>query len=144
ARTGPRGDSMDSSSQSLCLRCGLCCDGTLFSYVPLKPGDEISPLKRAGINFRSDSDLKRIKQPCAGHKNCVCIVYDSRPQTCREYRCELLKKFEQNDILYEDAVRIINNAVSLKNELNAAALAVSTNTESVQEVLLLVKKWSDD
>jgi uncharacterized protein len=131
---------MDSSSQSLCLTCGLCCDGTLFPYVRLLPDDEITPLKAIGVNIISESGLNIFKQPCAAHKNCTCIVYANRPQKCRRYKCELLKRFERGDILYTAALEIITMAVSLKNDVKALVLAASTNMQSVEEVTLLMER----
>ena len=133
---------MASSSQSLCLDCGLCCDGTIFSSVPLKPDDEITPLKTVGIDIVSDRDANRLfKLPCAAHKNCTCTVYANRPQVCRIYKCELLKRFERDEIPHEAALEIINKVVSLKNEVNALALAASTNMQSKEEVTFLMKRW---
>jgi Fe-S-cluster containining protein len=136
--------SMVSLSQSLCLTCGLCCDGALFSSVRLKPDDEVTPLKAAGINFVSNGDSNEFKQPCAAHKNCTCAVYANRPQECRTYKCELLKRFERNDISHGSALEIINKMISLKNEVNALARAASTNTQSAEEINSLIKKWSRD
>jgi hypothetical protein len=133
--------SMDSSSQSLCLTCGLCCDGAIFSCVKLKPDDEITPLKAVGINIYSDSDANMFKLPCAAHKNCTCTVYANRPKDCRLYKCELLKRFERDDISHEAALEIINKVVSLNNEVNALALAASINTQFKEEVTLLEKRW---
>jgi hypothetical protein len=136
--------SMDSSFQSLCSTCGLCCDGTLFSFVPLKPDDDINPLKAVGVDIGSDSDPNIFKQPCAAHKNCTCIVYPNRPQKCRTYKCELLKRFERDDVFHEAALEIITKAVSLKNEMKALALAASTNMQSAEEVTSLMKRWLRD
>ena len=135
---------MVSSSQSLCLTCGLCCDGTLFSSVRLKQDDKVAPLKAVDIKFISNEDSNEFKQPCAAHKNCTCTVYRDRPQECRAYKCELLKRFERNDISYKFALEIINKMISLKNEVNALARAASTNTQSAEEIILLMKKWSKD
>jgi hypothetical protein len=139
-RPGAHG-SIDSSSQSLCLTCGLCCDGTIFSFVQLKPDDDFIPLKSIGINIVSDGDSHGFKLPCAAHKNCSCTIYANRPQDCRAYKCELLKRFERNDISHEAAREIINKIVSLKNEVNALALAASTNMQSKEEVTSLMKRW---
>ena len=136
--------SIDSSSQSLCLTCGLCCDGTLFSYVPLLPDDATTPLKAVGINIVSDTDVDIFNQPCAAHKNCTCTVYANRPQKCRTYRCELQKRFERGDISHEPALGIIYKVVSLKNEVKALALAASTNMQSAEEVIFLMKRWLAD
>jgi len=129
--------STDSPSQSLCLTCGLCCDGTLFSTVQLKPDDEITLLRAVGINI-TDGHLK---QPCAAYKNCTCIVYANRPQGCRTFQCQFLKRFERNDISYATALKIINKVVSLKDEVKALALAASTNMQSKEDVTLLMKRW---
>jgi uncharacterized protein len=133
--------SMDSSSQSLCLTCGLCCDGTMFSSVQLKSDDEITSLKAVGTKIYSDNHANMLKLPCAAHKNGTCTVYANRPQICRTYKCELLKTFEREEISHEAALRIINKVVSLKNEVNALALAASINTQSKEEVTLLQKRW---
>jgi Fe-S-cluster containining protein len=135
---------MKTSSQSLCLTCGLCCDGTLFSSVRLKPDDEITALKAVGIHIVSDSERNIFTQPCAAHKKCACLVYENRPQDCRTYKCELLKRFERDDIFHEAALNIINKAVSLKNDVKALALAASNNTQPADEVTLLIKRWFDD
>jgi uncharacterized protein len=132
---------MTSSSQSLCLTCGLCCDGTLFSSVPLRPNDEIGALKIAGVNIVSDGDPNMFTQPCAAHKNCTCTIYANRPQDCRTYKCELLKKFERDEISHEAALEIIKKIVSLKNEVEALAIAASTDMQSKEEVTLLMKRW---
>jgi uncharacterized protein len=130
-----------SSSQSLCLKCGLCCDGTFLSGVPLKPDDDIAPLKAVGINIVSDNDLTLFKLPCAALKNCACAVYANRPQRCRTYKCELLKRFERDDISQQSALEIINKTKSLKNDMNALAIAASTTAE---EIILLMKKCQTD
>ena len=137
-------ESVVSSSQSLCLRCGLCCDGTFISGVPLKPDDEVAPLKAVGINIVSDNDLTVLKLPCAAHKNCTCTVYANRPQVCRTYKCKLLKKFERDDISQQSALEIINKVKSLKNEMNALAFAASTTAQSGEEIILLMKRCQTD
>ena len=135
---------MVSSSQSLCLKCGLCCDGTFLSGVPLKPDDEIAPLKAVGINIVSDNDLTVFKLPCAALKNCACTVYANRPQRCQTYKCELLKRFERDEISQQSAVEIIDKVKSLKNQMSALALAASTTARSGEEIILLLKKCQTD
>jgi uncharacterized protein len=133
-----------SSSQSLCLTCGLCCDGTLFYGVLLKSDDDVTPLKAAGINIVSDNASTLLQLPCAAHKNCTCTVYENRPQGCRTYKCELLKRFERDDISQQSALEIINKIKSLKNEMNALALAASTTAQSGEEIKLLLNRCQTD
>jgi hypothetical protein len=126
------------------LKCGLCCDGTFLSGVPLKPDDEVAPLKAVGINIVSENDLTVFKLPCAALKNCACTVYANRPQRCRTYKCELLKRFERDDISQQSALEIIDKVKSLKKEMNALASAASTTAQSGEEVILLMKRCQTD
>jgi hypothetical protein len=133
-----------SPSQSLCLTCGLCCDGTLFWGVPLTPNDEITSLKAVGINIVSDNTSTILKLPCAAHKNCTCTVYANRPQECRTFKCKLLKRFERNEISQQSALDSINKMKSLKNAVKALALAASTSARSGEEIIMLMKKCQMD
>ena len=140
--SGPKQDgTMVSPSQSLCLTCGLCCAGAIFSSVQMEPEDEIPPLMAASINIYWEGNANKFKLPCAAYKNCICTVYGNRPKNCRMYKCELLKRFERGDISHQAAQEIINKVVSLNNEVNALALEASINTQSKEEISLLLKRW---
>jgi hypothetical protein len=132
---------MVSPSQSLCLTCGLCCTGAIFSSVQMEPEDEIPPLMAASINIYWDGNANKFKLPCAAYKNCSCTVYGNRPKNCQRYKCELLKRFERGDISHQAALEIINKVVSLNNEVNALALEASINTQSKEDMSLLLKRW---
>lgn len=93
----------DGSSEDLCQSCGLCCDGTLFDVVPLKPQDLPEPLRLVGIRVVVDDTPGRFTQPCAAHQHGCCQVYASRPSSCREYECELLKKFARGAVTFASA-----------------------------------------
>jgi hypothetical protein len=95
----------------------------------------------AGINIYSQGDANMFKLPCAAYKDGACTVYAGRPKNCRLYKCELLKRFERGDISHQTAQEIINKVVTLKNEVNALALAASINTQSNENMALLLKRW---
>jgi Fe-S-cluster containining protein len=93
----------------LCRSCGLCCNGTLVDYVPV--GDaEMQRLARLGIAVRRGTDgAARFDQPCA--KFCgECSVYESRPDSCRSYRCELLKQLQAGGVSLDRACNIVREA----------------------------------
>jgi hypothetical protein len=98
-----------SASEALCVRCGFCCDGTLFGHVPVS--DEEAARLPAPLEI-VEREGKRTRlafvQPCAGF-HAQCILYDSRPETCRSYRCALLKDAEAGAVAYDDAQRIVAN-----------------------------------
>ena len=77
----------------LCLRCGMCCDGTLFASALLKIDDEgdFDIAERQGLEpIRSEAG-PRFKQPCPRFVDGCCSVYrETRPAVCGDYHCALL------------------------------------------------------
>ena len=142
--------------QSLCLSCGICCDGTLFDTVPLKPADFLPPLEAAGIKIQKGKKEGFFSQPCAAFRQNCCQVYHDRPTNCRKYRCKLLKKYESGEISQADAQQRIKRARELKKMLEeefavifpesrhlslpAAKKLLPENSEMIADPILL-KKW---
>lgn len=113
---------VERSAQSLCLACGLCCDGTIFSQVPLGPEEEVILLEESGIRIISDKASRIFKQPCPAHKSCVCKIYADRPLNCRAYQCSVLKRFKKNEINRDEALRIIRITTSSREDLKRQML----------------------
>lgn len=74
---------MSEPTDTLCLQCGLCCNGVLFADVRRERGDN-SPLF---AQFGS-----RVAQPCPAFNsgNCQCAIYAERPSRCRKFECRQL------------------------------------------------------
>lgn len=108
-----------SETQHLCLSCGFCCQGILFSRVDLKGGEVeiLEDLQLPLIEFRGS---KILRQPCAAHDDGQCGIYDHRPSPCRKYECGLLKDVHNGTRTYEQASQIIRQAVELLDSLYAA------------------------
>jgi Fe-S-cluster containining protein len=80
------------ASESLCLRCGLCCDGSLFSFLGVQPG-EVERLAARGLvaETRPDGRLALgLTKGCPGLSGKTCTLYEDRPLACRDYKCLLL------------------------------------------------------
>ena len=72
--------------EQLCLGCGLCCDGSLFSNAVLEKDE--TPLvgpTRQGANGTLLFDL-----PCRCF-NGKCSIYTARPKTCIGFYCDTAK-----------------------------------------------------
>jgi Putative zinc- or iron-chelating domain len=107
------------SAHTLCLSCGFCCDGTLFGSVPLAAADARASLQADGIEIHTAADETFFMQPCHAHRQGGCQVYEDRPVNCRQYRCELLKKFERRALSWDEAQRQIERVRALKEALTA-------------------------
>ena len=83
---------MPSITETLCTRCGLCCDGTLFGDVELTGPAEATRLERLGLDVDADdADLDLLALPCRALRGTRCSIYAQRPQCCRTFECRLLQ-----------------------------------------------------
>ncbi len=117
---------MRSESEQLCTSCGFCCDGTLFTSVPLEPAEVASSI-RVGLRVLTTSDGPRVSQPCAALSHRECRVYEQRPTTCRTYQCDLLVALHGGEVSVDEARAIVDRVREL-------ALAPA-NTAKVRELL---------
>lgn len=98
--------------QQLCVSCGFCCDGTLFSRARTR--DEYHPL----FNYEDADGHKSFKLPCHLFKDGCCSIYgQKRPSVCGEFRCKLLRRVDAGHISQTDAENRILQALKLKQEI---------------------------
>jgi Fe-S-cluster containining protein len=72
-----------------CGDCHLCCEYFMITLNDI-PADALSFFKTWGIevDHNCDSSLLKIYSPCQHLTVDGCDTYDSRPQYCREYKCD--------------------------------------------------------
>ena len=98
---------------TLCLRCGLCCDGTLFTHVPLRR-TEAGPLKALGLPVKEREDGTPIlPQRCAALEGRTCTAYAARPEGCRRYHCNLFTALSEGEVSLEEALSVVDGAHAL-------------------------------
>jgi hypothetical protein len=101
-----------SADASLCVGCGLCCDGTLHTKTTVKPDDE-AIVAAAGLEVVEGGGKRSFRQPCR-HFSCgQCSIYAARPGVCRSYRCALLISLEDGTITKPDALEKVSMARKL-------------------------------
>lgn len=106
----------------LCLKCGLCCDGSIFADVELRDDAEAARLKAAGLPLRrkpsrSSPRLFGLAQPCAAlGDDCRCAVYSDRPRHCRDFECLLFREVSSGVIRPATARRIVGRARRLSDK----------------------------
>jgi len=124
--------------------CGLCCDGTLFERVPLRPEDDAAAFASRGIQI-SATMPPSFKQRCAVYRNRSCSIYADRPHACRQFRCALLRRFEAEKVSQGDALKIIREAAILRDELREGMGAVFGDSDGTldQFSARLKARWND-
>ena len=103
---------MDSRlTDTLCTRCGLCCDGTLFADVELVGEAETARLEIMGLEIEdSGTGAGLLSQPCAALKGTRCGIYAHRPKCCRTFECQLLQDAERGAVGVGEAIEVIAEA----------------------------------
>jgi len=100
---------------SLCLECGLCCNGVIFADVQLLPEDDVEKLRSLGLAFarhrKSKIRNEKFKQPCTAFAGCRCTIYSERPQYCRRFECLLLKNVKAGRTDATEASRVVRSAL---------------------------------
>jgi uncharacterized protein len=126
--------SYNCGSSDLCTRCGLCCTGVLFDWVPVTK-DEEPTLRRIGLPMESHDQELRFPQPCSKFEEGLCRIYADRPLSCRHFRCELLKRVDGGDLSVTEADQIVAEAKGMIERLRAAI-------ERELGALLVGKSWT--
>ena len=105
------------SLSEICVKCGMCCDGTLFDRAKIKGEEDEHLVGRLGLDVFSHADGKRyFRQPCPLFTGC-CSVYQTKPYVCNTFFCEPLKKVQKGEMSFEKAEKLINTTVELRNEI---------------------------
>jgi Fe-S-cluster containining protein len=127
------------SLSTLCQRCGLCCDGNLFSTVPLRR-PEIAAMERLGLAVikRPDGTSPGFTQRCTALEGTCCKVYAERPEACRRYTCFLLTALAEEETSLRDALQVVDEAHARIQAVEA--LLPPAQADAPRAVLLRAQK----
>lgn len=102
----------DDPLSTLCRRCGLCCDGNLFSHVALAEG-EVEVVRRRGLPIVArDDGTAVVRQRCPALHGRTCTIYDDRPASCRRYRCLLFAALADHELSLAEALAEVDAALA--------------------------------
>ncbi len=114
---------MTALTDSLCLQCGLCCNGVLFADVRPEPGDA-SPLF---------AGRAKVAQPCPAFDagTCACAIYTERPARCRQFECKQLLAVRAGKRTTEAALKKIRAAKKLAAQVVTLLTELGFNETSL-------------
>ena len=120
------------TQQSLCTQCGLCCNGTIFDFVPIETHEK-STCQKYRIPFKTNKDdTVSVDQPCPAFDKC-CTIYEERFDTCRDFECKLLLKTSNKEVSEPEALQIIELT---KNRYHELQLLFDKTTKTKKSALL--------
>lgn len=129
---------IDLNFSKICIQCGMCCDGTLFTKAKVKNSEDELLAKSLGLTTFSTSNSKiYFEQPCQLF-NKTCTIYDKpRPNCCSKFICEPLQMVLSNEITFDDAEQQILLALETRRQvMETANLIPEFKSYTVQQLLL--------
>ncbi len=106
---------MSTAAARLCVECGMCCNGVMFSVVKLQPGESAKSLGALGLKVKRGA----FAQPCSALEGLRCSIYAARPTRCRLFECQQLKRVAEGTITEATALEAIREAQRRVAELEA-------------------------
>jgi Fe-S-cluster containining protein len=141
-----------SLTETLCTRCGLCCDGSLFADVELAGRAETSALEVLGLEIEDADDDRGglLLQPCRALKAKRCRIYPHRPDCCRTFECRLLQEVKRGLVSLDRAKEKIAEALNRIQQVNNLILHLTQGHEHLPlkerciEALTLSEEFEGD
>jgi hypothetical protein len=112
------------SLEALCLKCGLCCDGTLFTHVALTVAEGKRLQGRVELQVNETAGV--LRQPCSALERCKCTVYADRPAGCARFVCLLGQAMSAGECSFDEASAIVAEAQRLRDEINKLVPGIGT------------------
>lgn len=109
----------EAAASTLCRKCGLCCNGVLFDWVPVA-AEEQARVRGLGLAVDLNEETARFAQPCPKFRDGLCQIYSDRPAACRRFRCELLKNIDGGNVSFAEAEAIVSRAKEMIGEIGPA------------------------
>lgn len=117
---------MSDPTLSLCERCGLCCNGTLFHRVVLSEEEGRALASEPAIRLEiGEGGRTFLSQPCGALVGRSCSIYERRPRSCRVFDCKVLEGKAAGTWTTEQADDIVEEALRLIRERGVDALEVT-------------------
>ena len=95
----------DAAAASICIGCGLCCDGTVVTHLAVADESDLGwPLRALGVELIVAADPPVFALPCPAVVDGACSVYEQhRPHACAQFACSLLREVTAGRVTPADA-----------------------------------------
>lgn len=105
------------SSRSICVGCGLCCDGTLLRHLAVSDESDLGmPLRGLGVELITASDPPVFELPCPAVDHGVCTIHHlHRPRACAQFECALSRAVLDGEIDPDRARGVIDATLAVRS-----------------------------
>lgn len=110
-------DTNITEEQTICISCGLCCDGTLFDKAVLQEGEKGTLPQYIEDKYFRTKNKEFFRQPCPYFSGECIIYYQKKADICSAFRCKLLYDFDKKKLNFSETANIIRQAKILRDKI---------------------------
>jgi uncharacterized protein len=117
------GSGMVDEADSICIGCGLCCDGTVLTHLAVSDESDLgAPLRALGIELIAAAEPPVFELPCPAVAGGVCTIHHlHRPRACAQFECDLSRRVLDGDVDAGAARMIIAETLQLRERVARGA-----------------------
>ncbi len=112
------------AEQAICVKCGMCCDGTIFATAKLNKGEKENLPPEIAQNYQNIDGHESFRLPCPAFKGKCTIYNKQKADICGRFRCDVLKDFSDHRISLDQAFGYVGKAMSLKSNIKTLLLDI--------------------
>mgnify|MGYP000721089463 CR=1 FL=1 len=122
--------------QSICIGCGLCCDGTVVTHLAVRDESDLgAPLRGLGVEIIAAAEPPAFELPCPAVCDGVCTIHDlHRPSACSQFECALSQGVIDGVVSSDEARSVISAALMLRNAVAQGAASSRILDELIDNV----------
>ena len=106
---------------SICIGCGLCCDGTVVTHLAVADDSDLgAPLRMLGVEVEAAADPPVFVLPCPAVSDGRCTIHGlHRPSACAQFECRVSRGVLDGSVGVEAARATIAEAFRLRADVDA-------------------------
>ena len=123
-------------SESPCIGCGLCCDGTVVTHLAVRDESDLGlPLLGLGVEVLFAADPPVFALPCPALCDGECTIFSlHRPSACAQFECAISSAFLEGRLSLSMAKEKIQEAFVLRDQLRSGEIPEEVFDEYVENV----------
>jgi len=124
---------VSANEQSICIGCGLCCDGTIVTHLAVRDESDLgAPLRGLGVEIIAAADPPVFALPCPAVNEGICTIHGlHRPSACSQFECKLSRAVLDGKVSPEEARIVISATLGSREQVRAGLM----NEGVLQEML---------
>jgi Fe-S-cluster containining protein len=124
------------SDQSICIGCGLCCDGTVVTHLAVRDESDLgAPLRGLGVEIIAAADPPVFALPCPAVNEGICTIHAlHRPSACSQFECSLSQGVIDEAVTPDEARLLISATFALRDAYRDGSVSSDVFNEHIDSI----------